>query len=223
LVDRIRRQGDAPLIAVLENGELSPVEKLQGFFVTVAHMRSAHEDVVVDLLRGWYADDNIRVRQKMSDAVREQRCPMLTQIMQDGVQAGMFTTANPEQAADITLTLIERMGTVQADLLLSGFTTLTRHAVIEEVLAVRAAFLAAIERVLGGWSAGGWPVRRRVRGEAPLSGIKVRMRDGGHEAVASRGQPPRASPAKSGRRCAARARCKRSRGTPVRCRAAIAG
>lgn len=149
LVEQIRREGDAPLAAVLEDSQLPALAKLQKFFVTLEHVRATHQEVVVDLLRVWYTEDNVRVRQRVGDAVREHRRPLLAEVIRQGVRDGTFTTSYPEQAADITLTLIERMGAAHAQLLLAGLGSRDRQALVEEVLTVRAAFLEAIERVLG--------------------------------------------------------------------------
>jgi len=147
-VEQLLREGDAPLLAVLEDSRLSSVEKLQRFFITLGHLRATHQELVVDLLRVWYTDDNARVRQQVSDSVLEHRRPLLARVIEQGVRDGVFTSSAPEQSADVVLTLIERMGSVQARLMLRDLAGRDRQALAEELLGVRAAFLESIERVL---------------------------------------------------------------------------
>ncbi len=149
LVERVGRDSAAPLAAVLADAELSPVAKVQQFFVTLDHLRITHQDVMVELLRGWYTDDNARVRQRVDDAIRQQRGPLLAEVIRQGVAEGVFATGHPDQAADIVLTLIARMGALQAQLLLGGVDAIGRPSLVEKILTVRAAFMDAVERTLG--------------------------------------------------------------------------
>lgn len=149
VVERMRRDGVAPLTALLGDPELAPLAKLQQFFGTLDTLRTRHQVVVVDLLRVWYTDDNTRVRQRVADAVRRHRQPLLVSVIEEGVRTGVFSTAYPDQAADILLTLIDRMGAVHAQALLADRKDRDREAIISDILRVRAAFLEAIERTLG--------------------------------------------------------------------------
>lgn len=148
-VVRVGRETAAPLTAVLTDPALSAVAKLQQFFGGLDHLRAAHQDLVVELLRTWYTDDNARVRQRVDEAVRAQRTPLLAEVIRQGVAEGVFAPIHPEQAADIVLTLIARLGTVQAQVLLGSGDVSDRSALVDQILTARAAFMDAVERVLG--------------------------------------------------------------------------
>ena len=75
---------------------LSAIEKLQGFFTALDRLRIEQKASVVELLRVWYTDDNAIVRQKVDEAVLKQRAPLLTEVVRQGVEEGVFTTAYAE-------------------------------------------------------------------------------------------------------------------------------
>jgi hypothetical protein len=53
----------------------------------------------------------------VDEAVLEQRAPLLIEIVRQGIQEGVFTTANPDQAGEVILSA--RHGKHPARLLLS--------------------------------------------------------------------------------------------------------
>jgi AcrR family transcriptional regulator len=148
-VERVSRETAAPLTVVLTDPGLSAVTKLQQFFGGLDHLRAAHADLVVELLRTWYTDENARVRQRVDEAVRAQRAPLLAEVIRQGVSEGVFAPLQAEQAADIVLTLIARLGTVQAQVLLGQGDAVDRSSLVRQILTTRAAFVDAVERVLG--------------------------------------------------------------------------
>lgn len=148
LAERVGREAAASVAPGLSDPELSPVTKLQLFFSNLDHLRSAHQDVVVELLRTWYTDDNVLVRERVDVAVREHRGPLLTEVIREGVGQGSFSTSRPDLAADIVLTLIARLGAAQARSLLRDLDAVDRSALIEEILDTRDEFVTAVERVL---------------------------------------------------------------------------
>jgi hypothetical protein len=125
------------------------LEKLQRFFDTLDRLRIAHKTDVVKLGRVWYTDDNAIVRQKVDEAVVKQRAPLLTAIVRHGIQEGVFTTAYPDQAGEVILSLLQGMGNTHARLLLSLEQERDELRRIEDIVTTHAAYMDAIERVVG--------------------------------------------------------------------------
>lgn len=148
-VDRIRVETETPLLPVVDDPQLPALAKLQRFFDTFDQLHEAAIDAVVPLLRVWYTDGNAVVRQRVDDATREQRAPLLARVVRQGVDERVFDTAHPDEAADAVLALGQRMGAAHAALLLDADER-TAPARAERVVAVHAAFCDAVERVLGG-------------------------------------------------------------------------
>jgi len=79
---------EKPLLPIIHDPHLSAIEKFQGFFDTLDRLRIAHKADVVTLGRVWYTGDNAIVRQKVDEAVREQRAPLLNEIVRQGIREG---------------------------------------------------------------------------------------------------------------------------------------
>lgn len=147
-VDRIRVETETPLLPVVEDPQLPAVTKLQRFFDTFDQLHDDAIEAIVPLLRVWYTDGNAVVRQRVDDATREQRAPLLARVVRQGVDERVFSTAYPDEAADAVLTLVQRMGAAHAALLLAGDER-TAQIQAERIVGVHTAFLDAVERVLG--------------------------------------------------------------------------
>lgn len=148
-IERLQQEGEASLLPVVRDPRLSAIEKLQGFFTTLDRLRIEQKASIVELLRVWYTDDNAIVRQKVDAVVLKQRAPLLTEVVRQGVEEGVFTIAYAEQAGEIILSLIQGMGNSHAKLLLSFDQDGEERRCIEGIVTTHAAYVDAIERVLG--------------------------------------------------------------------------
>jgi len=149
LIEQIKQTTEEPLLPIIRDPRLPAIDKLRGFFSTLDRLRAAHRLDVIKLGRVWYGDANALIRQKVDEAVRRQRAPLLNEIVRQGIQEGVFTTAYPDQAGEIILCLLQGMGNAHAQLLLSVTQEGDAQSSIEGVVAVHAAYMDAIERVLG--------------------------------------------------------------------------
>lgn len=148
-VERVKQESEKPLLPIIHDPNLSAIEKLQGFFDTLDRLRTVHKADLVRLARVWYTDDNAIVRLKVDEAVFQQRAPLLTEIVRQGIREGIFTTAYPDKAGEIIMSLLHGMGNTHARLLLSFDQEGDDLRRIEEIVAIHAAYMDAIERVLG--------------------------------------------------------------------------
>jgi TetR/AcrR family transcriptional regulator, transcriptional repressor for nem operon len=158
-IERIRQAVEQPLLPIVHDPHVPALGKFQRFFDTLDRLRIAHKTDVVKLGRIWYTDDNAIVRQKVDEAVVKQRAPLLTEIVRQGIQEGVFTTTYPDQAGEVILSLLLGMGNTHAKLLLSirqeseGATGSRELPCIDDIVgsivATHAAYMEAIERVLG--------------------------------------------------------------------------
>lgn len=149
LIDHMREASEQPLLPIVHDPQLTALEKLQAFFSTIDNLRLAHKADIVALGRVWYNDDNAIVRQKVDEAVVKQRAPLLTAIVRQGVQEGVFTTPYPDQAGEIILALLQGMGNAHVRLLLFPELELDEAQRADAIVATHAAYMTAIERVLG--------------------------------------------------------------------------
>ncbi len=148
-IEHIRQESEKPLLPIIHDPDLSAIEKLQGFFDTLDRLRIARKADVVKLAHVWYTDDNAIIRRRVDEAVLQQRVPLLTEIVHQGIQEGSFTTAYPDQAGEVILSLLQSMGNTHARLLLSSDQEGNDEHRSEQIVATHAAYMDAIERILG--------------------------------------------------------------------------
>lgn len=149
LIEQIQQETEKPLLPIIHDLHLTAIEKLQGFFDTLDRLRVAHKSDIIKLMRVWYTDDNALVRQRVDEAILQQRAPLLTEIVHQGIREGSFTIAYPEQAGEILMTLFQGMGNVHANLFFSFERDRDEVGFIEHVVTTHAAYMDAMERVLG--------------------------------------------------------------------------
>ena len=149
LIERMQQDVEAALVPIVNDPNLTALEKLQRFFATFDRLRIAQKSSVVELLRVWFTDDNAIVRQKVDAATIERRVPLLTVIIRQGIQEGVFTVSYPDQAGEIILSLVQGMGRTHAHLLLVFDQERDEARCIEGIVTTHAAYMDALERVLG--------------------------------------------------------------------------
>jgi AcrR family transcriptional regulator len=148
-IERIREETNKPLLPIIRDPRRTAIEKLQGFFDTLAQLTLANRETVLKLGRVWYGDANAVVRQKVDAAMLQQRAPLLTEIVLQGVREGSFTTPYPAQSGEVIMALVHGMQNSHARLMLALETAPDVPGLVDEVVTVYAAYMDAIERTLG--------------------------------------------------------------------------
>ena len=145
----IARMGDEArgvLVPILEDAGLTALQKLQRWFDMAAQWKTARKDFLLSLIQVWYHDDNAVVRLKLRSDTLAWIRPLLTRVIQQGVNEGVFTPSQPEQVGQVVFSLLYDLGDSLADGLLTGQTGEGNFAVAQ---ATTAAFTDAVERALG--------------------------------------------------------------------------
>ncbi len=137
------------MLPIVQDPRLNAIEKLQAFLLALDRLRVERQREVVAALRVWYTDANAVVRQRVDEAIREQRAPWLSQIVRQGLQEGVFTTTFPDQAGRVLMALLQTMGDAHAQMLLSPGGEEDRQSLVDRIVDTHAGFMEAIERVLG--------------------------------------------------------------------------
>jgi AcrR family transcriptional regulator len=118
LVERIGEQAEQLVLPIVSDREMPAQDKLLRFFAVLDQHKRENLDLVFAFLRVWYADENALFRQKLYQARIIRLAPWLSQIIQEGVAEGVFTTPYPGQAARMILSLLEDLGYAIVELLL---------------------------------------------------------------------------------------------------------
>jgi len=146
VVSRMVDAATATLAPAVADPDRSALEKFDAVFSGLASFKADRRDLILELMRVWLSDDNAIVREKFRRGVIAAMTPLLATIIRQGVAEGSFTTASPDHAARVYVSLILGANEAAVDL----FDAHRRGAVtFEEVERTLAAFGEAFERILG--------------------------------------------------------------------------
>jgi AcrR family transcriptional regulator len=145
----VERFADAALATVsplLSDPHLTAVEKLEGVFSGIAAWKTEQRDLTLAIFEVWVSDDNAIVREKFRRGIRVRLVPLLTPIVEQGVEEGLFDVRSPEETATIIVLLIQGFQDVALELL---FARLADTISFDDVLRRYTTYLEALDRVLG--------------------------------------------------------------------------
>ena len=146
LVERMGESISQLVLPIVQDRQLSALDKLQRFFATLDHHKRAHKRLVLAFLHIWYGDENAIFRHKLYRARVRRFTPWLEEIIQEGVEEGVFQTPYPDQAARVVISLLEDLGYATAELLLSQERSQDDLPRLQRIVEATA---FALERVLG--------------------------------------------------------------------------
>jgi AcrR family transcriptional regulator len=131
---------------IVRDPNLSALEKFHQYFDTGARWKTARKDFFLSLMEVWYRDDNALLRQRLFATMVEFSSPLFTEIICQGVDEKVFTTAYPDQIAAVVLVLFQGLSDSIIEFILAQALKDEIRRRTEKTIAV---YLDAIERVLG--------------------------------------------------------------------------
>lgn len=146
LIERMQEKIEPLVRSIVDEPNLSALEKLQCIFVMLSRWKSAQKGFLLALLRVWYADDNALIRQKTRAMAIKRIAPQIQVIVHQGIQEGSLTTTYPEQMGELILSLIQNLGEILAGLYLAFDPA---HDDMLQIERTAAAYTDALERMLG--------------------------------------------------------------------------
>lgn len=156
-IERVKEEAGKPILPLVRDPHRSAVQKLQGFFDALDSLRADQRAQIALFLKIWYTDGNALVRQKVDEALFEQRVPWIAEIIEQGIREGVFHVDYPKNSAEAILALMHGMSNTHARLILAIMQALAISLAVEkrvndlvgEIVTSHAAYMDAIERVLG--------------------------------------------------------------------------
>ena len=148
LTQRMVVEFEQALVPIVHDPDLTALEKLQRFFLTVIRSKAAKRTFVAALLRIWYADDNAIARQKADAALAERLAPLLTQVIHQGLQEAVFTTPYPDHISEVIWSLLRGLQETPSRLLLAYTQEQDEQQYVEGVVTAHTAYMDTLERIL---------------------------------------------------------------------------
>jgi AcrR family transcriptional regulator len=135
------------IVLIVEDPHLTALEKLQRYFDTSVQWKTSQKELIMELTKIWYSDENALARQKAFNMMIRHVTPLLVKIIKQGVQEGIFSTPYPEYASQVNINLIQGMGDTFARMLLSE--EAKSSDAMQKAENLVAAYTDAFERILG--------------------------------------------------------------------------
>ena len=146
LIERMLDDAEQILRPIVDAKDLSAIEKMRRYFDTAGRWKVAQKKFMLDLFRVWRADANAIMRQKQEVASIKRIAPMLTEIIRQGIDEGVFSTKYPEQFGNIFVGLSHGFEDKFVELLL------TDHPppdAVQQLEALIGDYSDSVERILG--------------------------------------------------------------------------
>ncbi len=150
LIDQIIEEGIRLLNPTLQDPGLNAQQKLERYYQNGLAWKSQQKDMMIGLLRIWYADENALLRQKILARSLQAISPMITEVVCEGKEQGIFHISHPEQVAGMIVILQQTLADVLSDALLNP--PEGKDAMEQSWLKIKQAcegYTETLERVLG--------------------------------------------------------------------------
>lgn len=145
-VERMTDEGLRLIQPYAEDPKLSALEKFQKVMSVGMEWKTGQRAMLMGLMRSWYGDENLRVRQKANARGRQSVSPLIERIVRQGIAEGVFDTPDPARAAEMFMTLgLSLSETVVTELM----SPQPAEDSLERVLSASRAYEGFYERILG--------------------------------------------------------------------------
>lgn len=146
LIERMIDEVKKIIQPIVDDQRLTALEKFERYFDTVSRWKTAQKDFLLAILRVWYNDNNAIVRQKVLTTGTRLIAPVLSSIILQGIQEGVFTNPYPDRIGEVVFTMMMGFSDNLAQDILNWNTETDNFSHLENTLAV---VTDALERVLG--------------------------------------------------------------------------
>lgn len=146
LIERMATQAIDLMTPIVEDQHLDAAQKLLRIFDFAARWKTARMEVMMTLVKVWYADENALLRQKTQDTLLPRIAPLITCILRQGNDEGVFHTAFPEQTCEIVFSMMMGIGDSIIKHLIQKDPTLD---VLKYLEGLTTSYQDAMERILG--------------------------------------------------------------------------
>ena len=130
----------------LAKEELNAIERFNTLCKVSARWKAEHQGMLMVLIKAMYRENNLPLRHRISRRVFDDLAPIFTDIVEQGVKEGLFSTPSPKDAASAILFMAVGMREQTAPLMLQMKDNLE---VVERLRTIINFFTDAIERLLG--------------------------------------------------------------------------
>jgi AcrR family transcriptional regulator len=146
VVERFADGAMATVVPILGDPDLPALRKLEKVFAGIARWKAESKELVLAIMEVWNSDSNALVRDKLRRMTVRRLVPLLSAVVEQGIQEGVFRAGPAEDTATVLVALMQGF----QDLAVEYFIARQAGSITFEVVKRRvAAFTEAFECVLG--------------------------------------------------------------------------
>jgi len=114
LIDRMFSHVLAPLEVMVNEGTDNAIDKLQKLYLEIGIWKAENKEFFYDLVKAFHRPGNLTLSYAARNEANRRMTPLLTRIIRQGIEEGLFNTDYPDEIAEVILSmgtdLSHRMG-----------------------------------------------------------------------------------------------------------------
>ena len=146
VVERFADVAIADLAPLLDDPNVPALRKLETFFKGIARRKAEQKDLVLAIIEIWNSDGNAIVREKLRRLTVSRMVPLLSAVIEQGIDEGVFHVASPDETATVFISLMLGFQELANDYFIGRQAGTITFAVVQRSVA---SFTEAFERILG--------------------------------------------------------------------------
>ncbi len=146
VVERFADVAIAELAPVLNDPKLPALRKLERFFAGIARRKAEQKELMLAIIEIWNSDGNAIVREKLRRLTVSRMVPLLSAVIKQGIDEGVFQVASPDETATVFVSLMLGFQELANDYFIARQAGTITFAVVQRSVA---SFTEAFERILG--------------------------------------------------------------------------
>ena len=146
VVERSVDDAMAALAPVLSDPDLPALRKLESVFAGIARWKAERKELVLAIMEVWNSDGNAIVREKLRRMTVSRMVPLLSAVVRQGIDEGVFTVVSPDETAMVFVSLMQGFQELAIDHFIARQAGTVTFEVVQRSVA---SFTEAFERILG--------------------------------------------------------------------------
>ncbi len=146
VVDRFADGAMAAIAPILNDPKLPAIKKLERVFAGIARWKAQRKELVLGIIEVWNSDSNAIVREKVRRMTVRLIVPLLSAVVRQGVEEGVFNVASADETATVLASLMLGFQDQATHLFIARQANSVPFEVVERTIA---GFTEAFERILG--------------------------------------------------------------------------
>ena len=146
VVERFAEGAMAAIAPILRDPSLPALRKLERLFAGIAGWKAQRKDLVLGIIEVWNSDSNAIVREKLRRMTVRLVVPMLSAVVSQGIEEGVFEVTSADETATVLLSLMLGFQEQAMHLFTARQANTVPFEVVERTIA---GFTEAFERILG--------------------------------------------------------------------------